>query len=74
MSDVTRVTETFTPAIANQIALVRLGRRKHVFHGKTLCSRCYGPKPGGRVDPYCAPCWKIYMQGWRAKYSKARRG
>lgn len=66
MSDVTRVTECFTPNVAMQIAMKAAGRRKHVYHGGKLCSKCYGPKPVFRKDRYCGVC--------RAKYSKARRG
>lgn len=65
--NVSHETESFTRLVRAQIELVRAGRRKHVFHGGKLCSKCYGPRPAYRQDHYCASCRKFYTRDRRGK-------
>lgn len=44
-----------TSNIAKQVEQKRAGRRKHVRHGGTLCSKCLEAPPAPR-QRYCVPC------------------
>lgn len=56
--------------IAQQIELRRQGRRQKVFHGKTLCSRCY-INPPQATHKYCKPCKSADAKSRRARNKAA---
>lgn len=55
MSDVSQVSPSYSCNVEAQIEQKRLGRRRKVFHGGTLCSGCYNepPMPGQRYGANC---------------------
>jgi len=42
--------------ITAQIRMKAAGRRKHVMHGGTLCSRCLSRPPASNKVRYCRQC------------------
>lgn len=58
------------PELTAQIEMRRLGRRKRVMHGKTLCSRCY-INPPQASHKYCKPCKNADNKSRRARNKAA---
>lgn len=67
---VSRETECYTK-LEMQVQLRRSGRRKHVMHGGTLCSKCLisAPAHGQR---YCLRCHADYERARRASQAKSK--
>jgi hypothetical protein len=55
--------------IAVHIRLKLEGRRKHVMHAGTLCSRCLSRAPASAKVRYCRPC-KAAHEATRRKRKK----
>jgi hypothetical protein len=58
--------------ISAQIEMVRAGRRTKVFHGGTLCSKCYAAPPA-KSQRYCSKCHVNAVMASRAR-TLARKG
>lgn len=54
--NVSRETECLPSNIAMQVEQRRMGKRRKVHHGGTLCSRCLKRPPASAKDRYCNLC------------------
>jgi hypothetical protein len=59
--------------VAEQVKQRLAGRRKYVFHGGTLCSRCL-KEPPAKSQCYCSKCHAARHREYRARATLARKG